>query len=98
MLYVFIQTLGETLIPSNLQPLPERYTIVLTSTTSLSYIMMYIKCYLSYTSSLAEDLKNFSVNITEWLLDALEDLPAQLGIRKMHGECLSVCVVCSSCG
>lgn len=36
--------------------------------------------------SLSEDLKNFSVNITEWLLDALEDLPAQLGIRKMHGE------------
>lgn len=40
----------------------------------------------SFTHSLAEDLKNFSVNITEWLLDALEDLPAQLGIRKMHGE------------
>lgn len=54
---ILYRTLGETLIPSNLQPLPE---------------------------SLAEDLKNFSVNITEWLLDALEDLPAQLGIRKMH--------------
>jgi len=39
-----------------------------------------------YFDSLAEDLKNFSVNITEWLLDALEDLPAQLGIRKMHGK------------
>ena len=36
--------------------------------------------------SLAEDLKNFSNNISEWLLDALEDLPAQLGIRKMHGK------------
>lgn len=48
---------------------------------------MYIKCIIfSFTHSLAEDLKNFSVNITEWLLDALEDLPAQLGIRKMHGE------------
>lgn len=52
-------------------------------------------CCFSFTAnSLAEDLKNFSVNITEWLLDALEDLPAQLGIRKMHGEAMSLFMFC----
>lgn len=48
------------------------------------YSLIFLVC------SLIEEIIVFSHNIVEWVFNALQDLPAALGIRKVQSESLSL--------